>query len=635
MRRHQVTAVCEHGVAAGHGKRRQRRAAERHGQVGGQLFGFEPEPGHVLAGLLDADAAQQPNGNQVAGVDHRFPQAGGTVELFAEVLRLPGALQFGVLEDHRRVVDEAGDRESVLERGRIDERLETRAGLPAALQDAVELAAREIVAADQGLDVTGSGVQGHQRRLDLRQLSQAPGAVVMQAGPDDVARLHDVRDRLGLLAGPVAADKRGGPAHVLERQGDGLAVAQVDDRKRVLDLDDQSGFEPGNRTEWGQRLLPVRGGLPVCQVNLRFGSAESMPVVVFLEPGRNRTVGRRLEPAVDGRDHLVAALVSRHPEPLQRGRADHFRNVGRGNLGNRAMVEGPVGLGDGRVEFGPVDELQFEHSVEYVVAALQRALRRGDRVDPRRRLGQGGDHRALSQRQLVRRLSVVDLGGRADAVSAVAEEDLVHVQLEDLVLVQLPLDAQRQEDFLDLSRECLLRGQEEIARQLLRDRAPPDGFLAGGQQCQGRPSDALVIDSRVFVEPGILAGDERLLQAIGSFFDGHRNAPLLAENSDQTPVRGEHAQRNLQLDVAQCLHVGQIAAVEDPRNAHADDAQQERSKNCDDQPTKQFLHGEFLLSLYPKTDLRIDSLVGADDGARLRVRQPVASREAATSALTR
>ena len=328
---------------------------------------------------------------------------------------------------------------------------------------------------------------------------------------------------------------------MLQHQGDGLTVAQVHDGQRVGDFGDQPGFEPRNGPERLQRLEPVRGRLLVRDIDMGLGTAKAVSVVVLLEAGGNRAVGCRLQPAVDGGDHLVPALVGRcHAKFFQGFDAHHLGNVGRRNLGDRAVVVGPVRFCDGSLELGPLDETQFEHPVEHVVAPLQRPLRRGDRVDSRRRLGQRRDHRALRQRQLPGGLPVIDLGGGAHAVGPVAEENLVHVKLEDLVLLQFAFDAQGQKYFLDLAREGLFRGEEEVTRELLRDRAAADGLFAGGEQRQRRPGDALVVDAGMLVEAGVVARDERLLHAVRRFVDGNGDAPLLPENADQSPVLGEH-----------------------------------------------------------------------------------------------
>ncbi|OLQ73237.1 hypothetical protein BHX98_20460 [Acinetobacter baumannii] len=47
-------------------------------------------------------------------------------------------------------------------------------------------------------------------------------------------------------------------------------------------------------------------------------------------------------------------------------------------------------------------------------------------------------------------LAVIDLSGGLDSIGAIAEVDLVDVQLEDLVFAQLSLDLQGQQNFVDL-----------------------------------------------------------------------------------------------------------------------------------------------------------------------------------------
>ena len=96
-------------------------------------------------------------------------------------------------------------------------------------------------------------------------------------------------------------------------------------------------------------------------------------------------------------------------------------------------------------------------------------MRIDDRVVARRRLRQAGQHRDLGQIQVAQIFSEIDLGGRREAVGALAEIDLVDVELEDLVLGQAVLDLEGEQRFVELARERLLRGQEEVARHLHGD----------------------------------------------------------------------------------------------------------------------------------------------------------------------
>ena len=63
-----------------------------------------------------------------------------------------------------------------------------------------------------------------------------------------------------------------------------------------------------------------------------------------------------------------------------------------------------------------------------------------------------------------------ELPGRGvDAVGAATEVDAVKVQLEDLVLGEFALQRHRQDRFLDLPAEVATVGQEDVARELLRN----------------------------------------------------------------------------------------------------------------------------------------------------------------------
>ena len=75
-------------------------------------------------------------------------------------------------------------------------------------------------------------------------------------------------------------------------------------------------------------------------------------------------------------------------------------------------------------------------------------------------------------------LAEVAARGGLDAVQAVAEVDLVQIQLEDLLLGVEVLDVRREDDFLQLPAICLVAREEALSRELLRDRAAAFGAPA-------------------------------------------------------------------------------------------------------------------------------------------------------------
>ncbi len=194
----------------------------------------------------------------------------------------------------------------------------------------------------------------------------------------------------------------------------------------------------------------------------------------------------------------------------------------------------------------------LEHAAEHVVAPLDRARRIADRVAGRRKLRQRGQHRAFGNGQLIERLAVVELGRRRDAVRAMAEEDLVEVELEDLVLGQRALDAEREEDLGELARVADFRAEEEVARDLLGDRRAAGHVLAAGRDDQpDGAEDAADVDAPVGVEIGILGGEEGLLEPVGHVLDAHRGTLGLAEGRNELVVGRIDPERHLQADVLQ------------------------------------------------------------------------------------
>src|SRR2546425_12275948 len=78
---------------------------------------------------------------------------------------------------------------------------------------------------------------------------------------------------------------------------------------------------------------------------------------------------------------------------------------------------------------------------------------------------------AVSARLLLERFAEVDLRRGGKAVSALPQINLVHVELEDLVLGEAVLDLEGEEHFVELARGGFLRGEEKVARHLHRDGA--------------------------------------------------------------------------------------------------------------------------------------------------------------------
>ena len=118
---------------------------------------------------------------------------------------------------------------------------------------------------------------------------------------------------------------------------------------------------------------------------------------------------------------------------------------------------------------GRVEVAVLDHLVEHGRLALLCGLQVVERRVVVRALRDAGEHRALVERQVLDVLAEVRAGRGLHAVGALAEVDLVEVELEDLGFRVLVLEPQRQEDFLDLALQRAVLRQVRILGELLRD----------------------------------------------------------------------------------------------------------------------------------------------------------------------
>ncbi len=174
-----------------------------------------------------------------------------------------------------------------------------------------------------------------------------------------------------------------------------------------------------------------------------------------------------------------------------------------------------------------------------------------------------------SDSHVLQRLAVVDLARRGEAVRALAEVDLVDVDLEDLVLGEFRLDLEGEQRLVQLSGQGFLRREEKVPGHLHGDGACPLAPPPGDQIRIGRSYDADIIDAGMLVEPVVLGGEDRLLHHRRDVLDADRHAAFLAELADQDAVGGVDAQRDLGLVVGDGVEGGQVGPGEQ-QDEHAD-----------------------------------------------------------------
>ena len=126
------------------------------------------------------------------------------------------------------------------------------------------------------------------------------------------------------------------------------------------------------------------------------------------------------------------------------------------------------------------------------------------------------DARALGEREVLRLLAEVGLGGGVDAVAALAEVDDVEVPLHDLFLIIGLLEFERLEDLeqLALHGDIVLLG--EVFDELLRDGRAAEVVFHRQEHVDKRPRRAVPVHALVLIKALVLDGDGRMLHVLGN-----------------------------------------------------------------------------------------------------------------------
>ncbi len=202
---------------------------------------------------------------------------------------------------------------------------------------------------------------------------------------------------------------------------------------------------------------------------------------------------------------------------------------------------------------GRRDVRKVAHAIQHLQLTLPGTRGIDDRVGRCGRLRQSGQHRGFGDGQILHRFAEVGACRAAEAVGTLAEINLVHVQLEDLVFRQRFFDLEREHDFVDLARVGFFPAQKERARYLHGDggsalRAAVAQVRETGAQYAG------VIHAAMLIEVIVLDRNEGLFHDRRHLADWHEVAVFLAEFADQYLVGGKDAQRNLGLIIGQAVH---------------------------------------------------------------------------------
>ena len=188
------------------------------------------------------------------------------------------------------------------------------------------------------------------------------------------------------------------------------------------------------------------------------------------------------------------------------------------------------------------DKAVLQHALNDVLLADARAARVFDRVVGRGRFGQARQHRRLGNGDVFERFAKVGFAGRGKTVGPVAQEDLVHIDFQNLVFGQVVLELEGQQYLVNLAGKGFLRRQIHIARHLHGDGR---GALALGAAHVGRcgPHHAQVVDAAVLEKAGVFDGQDGVFHHRWNFFNRCERAVLFAKFTDQLAFSRKNAQR--------------------------------------------------------------------------------------------
>ena len=522
------------------------------------LVGVETEARDVVLRILRANRLQHADRDHVFRFRQPRAQAHRPIVLAVVVVRFPGLpARLGGIDHHRRVVDDGGRGESLLQSSRIDEGLETGAGLTPGLRNVVEFVAVEVEAAHQGAHAAVHGTDGDEGSLRFGNLHDLPVLLFILLDADQGAAA-DLLVRRGFFVQHLLCEFQ-----TFALYGHDLPAAAIG--AHLL----RSGFQHHRDKQvcavgdFRQRIFHILFRLALRRhfdVSLR--AAVAVTLVVVQHTASQRAVRRRLIGLGDGGVDAIALRVHLLAEALEQHLPHHFRNV----LGAHGVLVGLVLdhqlrlLRLGKLHVG--DMAQFVHPAQHVHLALLGALGIDHRIEARRGFGQPGQHRGLGYGDVLQRLSVIDLCRSGEAVGTLTQVDLVDIDLQDFVLGQARLDLEGQQRLVQLARQRFLAAEEEIPGHL---HGNGGGALTPASRTQvgvSRPDDPLVVHPGMLVEALILGGEDGAFHDFRDFDYGNDGSALLAELSDQGAFRGVHAQRHFGAVIGQHIERRQIRVGE-------------------------------------------------------------------------
>ena len=184
----------------------------------------------------------------------------------------------------------------------------------------------------------------------------------------------------------------------------------------------------------------------------------------------------------------------------------------------------------------------------------------------------------LGNGQFLERLGEILLRRRRHPVGVLAEEDLVEIEFQDLILAQRRFETRRQDDLLDLALTRAVARQEEVLHHLLGDGRCPAQSLA---LCRivDRDRDAARVEAAMLIEVLVLGTDEGILDRVRDLVDRCEDAAFAGEFVHHDALAGIDAAQGRRLVAGELRMIGKVLSVEHEDRHEAHDGHQRSQRD--------------------------------------------------------
>ncbi len=322
----------------------------------------------------------------------------------------------------------------MLQRGRIEERLDIGTDLATRLIDPVEFGEFEAEAANHCFQCPIFRVHGNQRGVHIRDLSQQQ-LFALFPYPDLGADFQHIARRFWGIALTVVGNKGAGPFNAVPAELCFLAILQYQRGAAITELGHDRRHQrvvSGLFAKVSDDLLVIPGCLAsLPQLSRR--AAIAVAHIIGKNAIQQRLSCRPLTFGRDGSVYVQAHGVGIFTELLHHLLAHHFPQIG-GVQGHFGAVKTGLDRHFGRfVKLGLGDLASFQHPAQHNVAARKGAFGGADGVEHGGGFRQTGNDGDLVQSQILDLFTKVNLCRSTDPEGAITEGDLVEVEFEDLV----------------------------------------------------------------------------------------------------------------------------------------------------------------------------------------------------------